>query len=178
MDIDGDGKSSKTAGPHTRQQITSLWGKCTLCAVNIKVLIYALGSCTSGILNEKDNCPYVYNVDQRDSDLDGVGDQCDNCPLEHNPDQVCVCGGCLYVCVCVCVLKGCVCVSGRTVAKNTGVHKPRRFIRVDLSLRPLLCEEKQTPSWSRGEKRRLSHAIEKRGGRKKNPLHLGGAVSE
>lgn len=31
----------------------------------------------------------MYNVDQRDTDLDGVGDMCDNCPLEHNPDQVC-----------------------------------------------------------------------------------------
>lgn len=41
-----------------------------------------------GILNENDNCPYVYNVDQRDTDQDGVGDHCDNCPLEHNPDQV------------------------------------------------------------------------------------------
>lgn len=46
-------------------------------------------SCTfTGVLNERDNCQYVYNVDQRDTDLDGVGDQCDNCPLEHNPDQV------------------------------------------------------------------------------------------
>lgn len=42
----------------------------------------------AGVLNERDNCQYVYNVDQRDTDLDGVGDQCDNCPLEHNPDQV------------------------------------------------------------------------------------------
>lgn len=42
----------------------------------------------SGILNENDNCPYVYNVDQRDTDHDGVGDHCDNCPLQHNPDQV------------------------------------------------------------------------------------------
>uniref|UniRef100_A0A674P382 Thrombospondin-1 n=1 Tax=Takifugu rubripes TaxID=31033 RepID=A0A674P382_TAKRU len=41
-----------------------------------------------GVLNENDNCPYVYNVDQRDTDRDGVGDHCDNCPLEHNPDQV------------------------------------------------------------------------------------------
>lgn len=39
-------------------------------------------------LNEHDNCPFVYNTDQRDTDLDGVGDQCDNCPLLHNPLQV------------------------------------------------------------------------------------------
>lgn len=45
----------------------------------------------TGILNENDNCPYVYNVDQRDTDRDGVGDHCDNCPLEHNPDQVMSC---------------------------------------------------------------------------------------
>lgn len=42
----------------------------------------------TGILNESDNCPYVYNTDQKDTDMDGVGDQCDNCPLLHNPDQV------------------------------------------------------------------------------------------
>lgn len=40
------------------------------------------------ILNEQDNCPYLYNNDQKDTDMDGVGDQCDNCPLLHNPDQV------------------------------------------------------------------------------------------
>lgn len=40
------------------------------------------------VFNERDNCPYVYNTDQRDTDGDGVGDHCDNCPLVHNPDQV------------------------------------------------------------------------------------------
>lgn len=40
------------------------------------------------VLNERDNCPLIYNTDQRDTDMDGVGDQCDNCPLLHNPRQV------------------------------------------------------------------------------------------
>lgn len=30
----------------------------------------------------------MYNIDQKDTDMDGVGDQCDNCPLLHNPEQV------------------------------------------------------------------------------------------
>lgn len=43
---------------------------------------------STDVFNERDNCPYVYNTDQRDTDGDGVGDHCDNCPLMHNPDQV------------------------------------------------------------------------------------------
>jgi len=37
--------------------------------------------------NVCDNCPEVFNADQADSDGDGVGDRCDNCPDAANPDQ-------------------------------------------------------------------------------------------
>jgi hypothetical protein len=65
-----------------------------------------------GLRNIKDNCPLVYNPDQKDKDRDGTGDACDpdlkgsktkdsrcdqdcdrvfdvkdNCPLVYNPDQ-------------------------------------------------------------------------------------------
>ncbi len=35
-----------------------------------------------------DNCPYVKNVNQVDSDGDNIGDLCDNCPFVFNPKQV------------------------------------------------------------------------------------------
>jgi len=35
-----------------------------------------------------DNCPDLANADQRDADLDGLGDRCDNCPGEVNLDQI------------------------------------------------------------------------------------------
>lgn len=34
-----------------------------------------------GIANEHDNCPTVYNPDQKDTDHDGFGDACDFCPM-------------------------------------------------------------------------------------------------
>ncbi|XP_026463101.1 cartilage oligomeric matrix protein-like [Ctenocephalides felis] len=43
-----------------------------------------------GVLNNPDNCPLVYNPDQRDSDTGGPdrqGDACDNCPNVPNQDQ-------------------------------------------------------------------------------------------
>ncbi len=44
-----------------------------------------LGNCArtdlDGVDNANDNCPYVHNADQTDTDADGVGDNCDLCPL-------------------------------------------------------------------------------------------------
>lgn len=56
--------------------------------LSIELSVMLLFACVSEVLNENDNCPYVYNNDQKDTDMDGVGDQCDNCPLLHNPEQV------------------------------------------------------------------------------------------
>lgn len=35
----------------------------------------------------QDNCIYVFNPQQRDSDYDGLGNECDNCPTIANVDQ-------------------------------------------------------------------------------------------
>ena len=40
-----------------------------------------------GVPGNVDNCPNLYNPDQRDTDGDGIGDACDNCPEVVNPDQ-------------------------------------------------------------------------------------------
>lgn len=41
-----------------------------------------------GVINDKDNCPNIYNPDQTDSDSDGKGDACDPCPNDPNPGSL------------------------------------------------------------------------------------------
>ena len=44
--------------------------------------------CWSLVLNKQDNCQFKKNLDQIDTDNDGVGDACDNCVNVSNSDQL------------------------------------------------------------------------------------------
>jgi hypothetical protein len=49
--------------------------------------ISILDSDGDGIVDQLDNCPNVYNLDQANRDGDQLGDACDNCPTMTNPGQ-------------------------------------------------------------------------------------------
>ena len=38
-------------------------------------------------MDNYDNCKYIYNPNQKDSDGDRIGDVCDNCKYIYNPNQ-------------------------------------------------------------------------------------------
>ena len=50
--------------------------------------VYSVDTDSDGIPDNVDNCPTVYNSDQKDTDGDGVGDACDNCPNVANTNQL------------------------------------------------------------------------------------------
>ncbi len=57
---------------------------------------------SDGILNKDDNCYFVYNPFQIDSDSDGKGDACDPSPFGYCGDGICLgdenCENCVYDC--------------------------------------------------------------------------------
>ncbi|VVB51570.1 Uncharacterised protein [uncultured archaeon] len=94
--------TSTTKTTTTSSSTTSTTVKKTTITFDVTPLLnVTLDSDGDGIGDSKDNCPKVYNPDQKNSDLgsdcsggmiclmkpDSYGDACDNCPMKYNPDQ-------------------------------------------------------------------------------------------
>lgn len=55
---------------------------CANCQIDTSSCTTVADSDNDGVMDDRDNCPTVYNPDQRDTDRDGVGDACDLAPQD------------------------------------------------------------------------------------------------
>ncbi|MFC1877069.1 carboxypeptidase-like regulatory domain-containing protein [Thermodesulfobacteriota bacterium] len=59
---------------------------------NISLIPLNIDSDGDGIDDHEDNCPVIFNPDQKNFDGDGSGDMCDNCPQDRKKTEPGACG--------------------------------------------------------------------------------------
>jgi hypothetical protein len=89
IDIQKDDSNPKT---HATTDPVGTWDDLTAC--DDSWLVNSWSDTGDGFCDIDDNCPDVYNGDQADGDMDGLGDACDPCPADavNDVDMDGVCG--------------------------------------------------------------------------------------